>query len=155
MMIRSPLKFLLPLFLSVAPVWSWTTQNNSPQLHNSEQANNHHQSVSYTSSRRSVLDNLVTGAAAIVATGVAIPQISLAAVVDTDTVEFQRQKDKLSYTIKIPSTCKETQKPVRTHLDEVNFVSDQVKGYQYGVTVDPVRINSLREVRTEQNTSRR
>jgi non-homologous end joining protein Ku len=102
-----------------------------------------------------VLDNLVTGAAAIVATGVAIPQISLAAVVDTDTVEFQRQKDKLSYTIKIPSTCKETQKPVRTHLDEVNFVSDQVKGYQYGVTVDPVRINSLREVRTEQNTSRR
>ena len=42
----------------------------------------------------------------------------------------------------------ESQKPVKTHLDEVNLISNSIKGYQYGITVDPVRINSLTEVRT-------
>ena len=61
---------------------------------------------------------------------------------------YERKKDKLAYKIKIPAQFKETQKPVKTHLDEVNFMSETTKGYQYGITVDPVRINSLKEVRT-------
>jgi hypothetical protein len=61
---------------------------------------------------------------------------------------FDRQEDKFSYTINIPSAMKQSQKPVKTHQDEINFASEDVKGYQYGITVDPVRINSLKEVRT-------
>jgi hypothetical protein len=53
----------------------------------------------------------------------------------------------LTYQIAIPSSMKESSKPVKTHLDEVNFMSESTKGYQYGITVDPVRITSLKEVR--------
>jgi hypothetical protein len=56
-------------------------------------------------------------------------------------------KKELGYQISIPSTMNEGSKPVKTHLDEVNFVSESVKRYQYGITVDPVRISSLKEVR--------
>jgi hypothetical protein len=59
-----------------------------------------------------------------------------------------KQHQQVSYSINLPSSMKETSKPVKTHLDEVNFVSDGAKGYQYGITVDPVRISSLQEVRT-------
>jgi hypothetical protein len=47
----------------------------------------------------------------------------------------------------ITFTMKEASKPVKTHLDKVNFLSELVKGYQYGVTVDPVGISSLKKVR--------
>ena len=56
-------------------------------------------------------------------------------------------KKELNYQISIPSSMNEGSKPVKTHLDEVNFVSESVKRYQYGITVDPVRISSLKEVR--------
>jgi hypothetical protein len=70
----------------------------------------------------------------------------------TTTSLYTRQQSpnkqqQVSYSINLPSTMKETSKPVKTHLDEVNFVSETTKGYQYGVTVDPVRISSLKEVR--------
>jgi len=55
----------------------------------------------------------------------------------------------LTYQIDIPSSMKESSKPVKTHLDEVNFRAENTKGYQYGITVDPVRISSLKEVRTD------
>lgn len=61
---------------------------------------------------------------------------------------FDRQIEKFSYSINIPPTMQQSQKPVKTHQDEVNFKSDDVKGYQYGITVDPVRINSLKEFGT-------
>lgn len=67
---------------------------------------------------------------------------------------YQRQiipkQSHSAYQIILPNngaTFSETQKPVKTHLDEVNLVSGEIKGYQYGITVDPVRINSLKEVR--------
>jgi hypothetical protein len=50
------------------------------------------------------------------------------------------------YAFQPPPNFEATQKPVKTHLQEVNYVSPDIKGYQYGITVDPVRINSLREV---------
>jgi hypothetical protein len=42
---------------------------------------------------------------------------------------------------------KEGAKPVKTHLDEINFNSESFARYQYGVTVDPVRISSIQEVK--------
>lgn len=50
---------------------------------------------------------------------------------------------------------KEGSKPVKTHLDEVNFVSESVKRYQYGITVDPVRISSLKEFGTPEEVAAR
>jgi hypothetical protein len=88
------------------------------------------------SSRRTFLDIMVVSGAATV----------FAATAPANA--FDRQEDKFSYTINIPSTLKQSQKPVKTHQDESNFASEDVKGYQYGITVDPVRINSLKEVRT-------
>eukprot|EP00535_Pseudo-nitzschia_heimii_P008192 CAMPEP_0197188448 /NCGR_PEP_ID=MMETSP1423-20130617/17814_1 /TAXON_ID=476441 /ORGANISM="Pseudo-nitzschia heimii, Strain UNC1101" /LENGTH=271 /DNA_ID=CAMNT_0042640281 /DNA_START=146 /DNA_END=961 /DNA_ORIENTATION=- len=64
-------------------------------------------------------------------------------------------KKNLSYQISIPITMKEGSKPVKTHLDEVNFVSDSVKRYQYGITVDPVRISSLKEFGTPEEVAAR
>jgi len=61
----------------------------------------------------------------------------------------------LNYQITIPSSMNEGSKPVKTHLDEVNFVSESVKRYQYGITVDPVRISSLQEFGTPEEVAAR
>jgi len=62
--------------------------------------------------------------------------------------QIQLPKDSSSSSSSSSSAFQESQKPVKTHLDEVNLMSDTIKGYQYGITVDPVRINSLKEVST-------
>jgi len=64
-------------------------------------------------------------------------------------------KKELNYQISIPSSMNEGSKPVKTHLDEVNFVSESVKRYQYGITVDPVRISSLKEFGTPEEVAAR
>jgi len=61
----------------------------------------------------------------------------------------------LTYQIDIPSSMKESSKPVKTHLDEVNFRAENTKGYQYGITVDPVRISSLKEFGTPEEVAAR
>ena len=38
-------------------------------------------------------------------------------------------------------------KPVKTHLFEINWKSTNTPKYTFGITIDPVRINSLKEVR--------
>jgi hypothetical protein len=71
-----------------------------------------------------------------------------------------------AYTLKLPGPYATTRKPLPTHLDEVNLVitaavpSDDgdataaapntslLKGYSYGITVDPIRIKSLRDFGT-------
>jgi PsbP len=45
------------------------------------------------------------------------------------------------------------QKPLKTHLDEVNFQSPEIPGYQIGITVDPVRISSLAEFGTAEQVA--
>jgi hypothetical protein len=59
---------------------------------------------------------------------------------------YTKSTDAFSYTFTPPADCEIGNKPLKTHLEEVNFSSSTTKGYQFGVTVDPVRINSLREV---------
>ncbi|GKY93635.1 hypothetical protein MPSEU_000330900 [Mayamaea pseudoterrestris] len=56
---------------------------------------------------------------------------------------FTRQTDKFGYTFQPPSALAEGNKPLKTHLDEVNFFGPN--GFQVGITIDPVRINSLAE----------
>ena len=67
----------------------------------------------------------------------------------SDTVEFTR-KD-LSYSVQLPETMSQpSNKPLKTHLDEVNFNGN---GINVGITVDPVRINSLRQFGTPQEVA--
>mmetsp|Transcript_25668 Transcript_25668/g.36211 ORF Transcript_25668/g.36211 Transcript_25668/m.36211 type:complete len:252 (+) Transcript_25668:95-850(+) len=65
-----------------------------------------------------------------------------------DSEEYRRSQKDFAYTFVPPPGFETTQKPVKTHLDEINFVSSSMKGYQIGVTVDPVRIKSLKEFGT-------
>jgi len=62
--------------------------------------------------------------------------------------EYVRSGNDYSYSFTPPESMKESTKPLKTHLDETNFISSELKGYQYGVTVDPVRINSISEFGT-------
>jgi hypothetical protein len=55
-------------------------------------------------------------------------------------------KFQFGYSITPPPTFVPSNKPLKTHLDEINFSPpSDAKGYTIGVTVDPVRINSMRE----------
>jgi hypothetical protein len=65
-----------------------------------------------------------------------------------DPKTFTRIKDKqFGYTLTLPMEPSPGNKPLQTHLDEVNL-STGTKGYSYGITVDPIRLNSLREFGT-------
>jgi len=48
---------------------------------------------------------------------------------------------------------KQGSKPLKTHLDEINFSSETVPKYQIGITVDPVRIKSLKEFGTPEQVA--
>lgn len=68
--------------------------------------------------------------------------------------EFTRETDLFRYAFKPPNGfAGPSQKPLKTHLDEVNFVSNSVPGYQFGITVDPVRIDSLSEFGTAEQAA--
>lgn len=61
-------------------------------------------------------------------------------------VEFSRQTKDFGYSLELPDTLSQpSNKPLKTHFDEINFNGD---GLQVGITVDPVRINSLEEFGT-------
>eukprot|EP00587_Corethron_hystrix_P013495 CAMPEP_0113316038 /NCGR_PEP_ID=MMETSP0010_2-20120614/11459_1 /TAXON_ID=216773 ORGANISM="Corethron hystrix, Strain 308" /NCGR_SAMPLE_ID=MMETSP0010_2 /ASSEMBLY_ACC=CAM_ASM_000155 /LENGTH=191 /DNA_ID=CAMNT_0000172645 /DNA_START=173 /DNA_END=748 /DNA_ORIENTATION=+ /assembly_acc=CAM_ASM_000155 len=55
------------------------------------------------------------------------------------------RSNKYFYSFVPPASCSLGNKPVQTHLDEINFNSKTIQGYTYGITIDPVRINSLEE----------
>jgi hypothetical protein len=57
---------------------------------------------------------------------------------------FRREMNEFRYEIQIPSNMNGPErKPLKTHFDEVNFKSATVPGFEIGITVDPVRIDSL------------
>ena len=66
---------------------------------------------------------------------------------------FTRETDQFAYHFQPPDNFDAGNKPLRTHLDEINFKSESVAGYQYGITVDPVRIDSLRQFGTPQEVA--
>lgn len=125
------------LLLCVPPMTSsWMTTTN--KYHNNQNLPQNN--------RRRLLDLMTSGGALV---GL-FPLISL-----SPANAFDRDTDKFSYSIDIPSTMKQSAKPVKTHQDEVNFGSESISRYQYGVTVDPVRINSLKEFGTPEEVAAR
>ena len=111
-------------------------------------------SNSRITSRKSFIQSIAVATAAATA--------ALPAFAEEDERTFTRiKKDKnpFAYTLTLPSPPSPTNKPLQTHLDEVNLPitttstgtgSDAInlKGYTYGITVDPIRLNSLREFGT-------
>lgn len=88
----------------------------------------------------------LVSSAIIVTTTLPYPNVALAA--DGDDGLFTRRdeaKNKFGYQIKIPDEMEEGSKPLKTHLDETNFKSTKLKKYAIGITIDPVRIKSLKE----------
>lgn len=134
---------LLLLISSVSHCWvmvapAATTSRMMGHRHEARLTTKLAAGVEDPTSRRKFLDTVV------IAAGLAT---TVSAAVSAPANAFDRKEDKFSYTINIPTTMKQSQKPVKTHQDEINFASEDIKGYQYGITVDPVRINSLKEVR--------
>jgi len=96
--------------------------------------------------RRAFLSSSASSAAAVVAAFAAgCPPPSLAEDGDVGVEPFVRRGDGFAYTFLPPPGFAEGNKPLKTHLDEINFSKEGVRGYQYGITVDPVRISSLKE----------
>jgi hypothetical protein len=58
---------------------------------------------------------------------------------------FVRRTDQYSYQFTPPPNFTPGNKPLKTHLDENNFKSSATSGFQFGITVDPVRLQSLSE----------
>jgi len=148
-------------------VFCWSPQRKatapslslSPSPSDSTLGEQSHKQISSLLSRRSVLStatwSLVLGEAAVLAGNPsAADAAEEASFVYTRKQTVLNKKD-LNYQISIPSSMNEGSKPVKTHLDEVNFASESVKRYQYGITVDPVRIASLKEFGTPEEVAAR
>jgi hypothetical protein len=137
-------------FLSEVSSWSPETKGTRTPVSFSTPVERHDEPLSALMSRRSALSTatigLVLGEAVLMGNPTLADAAGEASFVYTRKQTVLNKKE-LNYQIAIPSTMSEGSKPVKTHLDEVNFVSDSVKRYQYGITVDPVRISSLKEVR--------
>jgi len=69
--------------------------------------------------------------------------------------QFEQAGKGYRYSLRVPADFVQGGKPVKTHLSEVNFDSSSIKGYQVGVTVDPVRINSITEFGTPNEVAAR
>ena len=66
-------------------------------------------------------------------------------IIDSNNEIIVRSGKEFSYKFLPPIGFKTSNKPLKTHLDEINYTLEGQRGYQYGITVDPVRINTLRE----------
>lgn len=63
-------------------------------------------------------------------------------------VRSDKQGNKFGYTLSVSPSLEPSNKPLQTHLDEVNLLCPEIRGYQYGVTVDMIRIKNLRDFGT-------
>eukprot|EP00903_Cladosiphon_okamuranus_P015227 g14073.t1 len=59
------------------------------------------------------------------------------------------------FALRYPASFKGFSKPLKTHKVEVNFKSEEVKGYEVGVAIDPVRIESLETFGTPEEVGAR
>ena len=105
-------------------------------------------------SRRAFLKTTIaTTATAAGSASLLLPQVASANDINpnssssNDNVFTRIKEGQFGYTITLPVPIDISNKPLQTHLDEVNLQTGQ-KGYYYGITVDPIRIKSLREFGT-------
>lgn len=139
---RRPTSLLLHL-LAITNVASWAPTYLS--RHDvTLSATNHDTPQSESTARRKAL------AAALWAPIAAALGISLAAVADD---VFVRQTNDFGYRFQPPPGFAAGNKPLKTHLDEVNFSSQTMSGFQFGITVDPVRIESLSDFGTPEQVA--
>lgn len=115
-------------------------------------------SLSSSASRRDFIGSIATASSSFVL----LPNIANANNDDDNTepptnnnvyTRFLTGKDSggIGYTLTLPpspQTFTPTNKPLQTHLDEINLQSSSTKGYQYSITVDPIRLKSLRDFGT-------
>lgn len=78
----------------------------------------------------------------------AADQIDPSATAADTSRTFYRRKDQYGYQFTPPPNFTPGNKPLKTHLDENNFKSSDMSGFQFGITVDPVRLQSLAEFGT-------
>jgi PsbP len=101
--------------------------------------------------RRAIVHSLTHSIAAIAVLGFNMDS-AVADAVDDRT--FRRQMNEFRYEIQIPSNMNgPNQKPLKTHFDEANFKSTTVAGFEIGITVDPVRIDSLMDFGTPEEVA--
>jgi len=74
---------------------------------------------------------------------------------DDSTRKRVVESEEFGYWVELPSGLEASPKPLKTHLDERNFSSTQNKKYQYGLTVDPVRIQHLSDFGTPEQVAAR
>lgn len=46
-------------------------------------------------------------------------------------------------------------KPLKTHLDEINFSPPDIRGYTLGITIDPVRLSKIQDFGTPEEVAAR
>jgi hypothetical protein len=89
----------------------------------------------------------------------ATEEVSAATATTTESTTFTQSGKggggPFGYQLTIPPNFVQGGKPVKTHLNEANFNSAVTKGYQLGITVDPVKINSLVEFGTPSEVAAR
>jgi hypothetical protein len=131
------------------PLWAWTTISTASRSSSSAklvvlQANSRQPFFSPSQDRRqALLTGLVgwcTGAAAVQAKE------------EDSSLLFRRQTDQFAYQFQPPPGALTGGKPLKTHLDEVNF-KIPTNSMQFGITVDPVRINSLKDFGTPEEVA--
>lgn len=64
-------------------------------------------------------------------------------------------KFKFSYTVTPPPLFVPSNKPLKTHLDEINFSPPDIRGYTLGITIDPVRLSTIQEFGTPEEVAAR
>ncbi|KAL7544064.1 hypothetical protein ACHAXR_013568 [Thalassiosira sp. AJA248-18] len=64
-------------------------------------------------------------------------------------------KFKFGYTVTPPPSFVAGNKPLKTHLDEINFSPEGIRGYTLGITVDPVRIKNIQAFGTPEEVAAR
>jgi hypothetical protein len=106
---------------------------------------------SSTRRRLLLLDTMPNIAAALsLVTITGISSFPLAAVAAEDSTEssslFVQRGDGFAYRFVPPAEMEAGAKPVKTHMFEINWKSPTNSKYTFGVTVDPVRIQNLKEV---------
>eukprot|EP00804_Cyclotella_cryptica_P013724 CCRYP_018832-RA/>CCRYP_018832-RA protein AED:0.44 eAED:0.44 QI:0/-1/0/1/-1/1/1/0/183 len=74
---------------------------------------------------------------------------------ETQAAYVSPPNQKFRYTVTPPPSFAPSNKPLKTHLDEINFSPPDARGYALGITVDPVRIKSIREFGTPEEVAAR
>ena len=101
--------------------------------------------------RRHVLQTIASGVGTIMFEISNNPMIAIANDIDVsksmnnENMIYVSEGKGFSYVFEVPNEFKNNNKPLKTHLDEVNFTKEGESSYQFGITVDPVRIQSLKQ----------